>query len=280
MKISAMRKALLLANVFNLLVALYFIIIAIIALVQLRWYHQLTITVNVRYLLTSVTSYFAFFILIFAGLLLIAIFVTHTFRLAPKTASHVGPVLGGGGGAEDAIEATDGSHQTGKHRRVIVLKRRKHEEASLNEPEEAIITSSNIIGAESVESTSVCCSIIVHLLATTCLVIILIIWLFNTGELVRDSISTQLDVAYSKYQFSNRSNHYTIAIDGMQDVNNCCGSLEYTDFPHQRISGLSSGHYPGSCCNKNIFGVNARVICTPEEIWRARQTVSIFLSEV
>lgn len=277
MKATAIRRALLLANIFNLLVALYFIVIAIVALVQLRWYHQLTITVKVRYLLTSVTSYFAFFILIFAALLLIAMSVTSTLRLSPRT--YISP------SGEDAINLDQtttesvNNAQNGTETNTNTTAKKRSDMAGarlspLVDNKRRIVFGDSISADDTTTNTSACCSILIHLLAATCLVVILIIWLFNTGELVRDSISTQLDAAFAKYQFSNRSNYYTIAIDGMQDINNCCGSLDYTDFPHQRISGLSSGHYPGSCCGKNIFGVNARVLCTPEEIWRTKQTVS------
>lgn len=255
MKRSAAKQASLLANSFQLLVAVYFIIIAIVSLVQLRWYHQLTITVKVRHIITSATSYFAFFILIFTALILIGIFVTSSISLSPK--SYISP--------SDEIAHVDGDLQ--QHHHETLVKRR------LDTPLSNKIVLRNSSWPET-SNSSVCCSILVHLVAAVSLVIILVIWLLNTGELVRDSISTQLDSAFAKYQFSNRSNYYSVAIDGMQDINNCCGSLDYTDFPHQRSSGLSNGHYPGSCCGKNIFGVNARVICTPEEIWRAKQTVS------
>lgn len=297
MKTAGMRRALMLANVFNLLVAIYFIIISIVSLVQLRWYHQLTITIRVRHFVTSATSYFAFLILIFAALVLIVIFFTSTVSFSPR--SYVNP------SGQDAINLT--SNDVGssintntdqphppppppltddEHEQISLAKQSKHQPISsegrvsstgathmnnINRRGRAIVFKDSI-GKPS--QSSVCCSILLHLISSVSLVVILVIWLLNTGELVRDSISTQLDAAFLKYQFANRSNHYSIAIDGMQDINNCCGSLDYTDFPHQRFSGLSGGHYPGSCCGKNIFGVNARVICTPEEIYRAKQTVS------
>lgn len=261
-----MRRALLLAHVFNLLVAIYFIIISIVSLVQLRWYHQLTVTIRIRHVVTSATSYFAFLILIFAALILIIIFIINTVNLGPKT--YVSP-------GHDAINSQppNSSMASGDQLTSVAetnTKRRFGAGSPIND-RPLVLTDST---TASLNNRRVCSSILLHLISSITLIIILVIWLLNTGELVRDSISTQLDSAFAKYQFANRSNHYSVAIDGMQDVNNCCGSLDYTDFPHQRSSGLSSGHYPGSCCGKNMFGVNARVICVPEEILRAKQTVS------
>lgn len=266
MKTDGMRRALLLAHVFNLLVAIYFIIISIVALVQLRWYHQLTVTIRIRHVVTSATSYFAFLILIFAALTLIIIFIINTVNLSPRT--YVSP-------GQDAIDpqqpsSSEMAGQLTSGATETATKQRFGASSPLNNRSLVLIDSTTAIAT----NTRICSSIILHLISSVSLIVILVIWLLNTGELVRDSISTQLDSAFAKYQFANRSNHYSVAIDGMQDVNNCCGSLDYTDFPHQRSSGLSGGHYPGSCCGKNMFGVNARVICVPEEILRARQTVS------
>lgn len=59
----------------------------------------------------------------------------------------------------------------------------------------------------------------------------------------------------------------------MQDINNCCGKQDFTDFPRQKSSGLvMAGHYPGSCCGKNLFAVDVRVQCSVEDIKRAKQT--------
>lgn len=285
MKTSSMRKVRMLANIFNLLVAIYFIVISIISLVQLRWYHRLTITTRVRHVVTSATSYFAFIILLVAAIILIIIFVASTISLSPRTyvsgqdaigdrthstTSKERPILsestagrGGGGGSGGGGETS--------------ASRRSGEETTIGLAQNSFVESRLILkdsSARHSSQSSLWCSIFLHLISSISSVVILVVWLLNTGELVRDSISTQLELAFARYQFANRSNHYSIAVDGMQDINNCCGSLDYTDFPHQRISQLSSGHYPGSCCGKNIFGVNARVLCTPEEIVRARQTVS------
>lgn len=283
MKTGSTRKALLLAHVFNLLVAVYFIIIAIISLVQLRWYHQLTITIKVRHIVTSATSYFAFLILIFAGLILIIIFLLNAINFNKKR--YVNPVN------QDAVNLTTITSEQPvssvlTHDVVSNPTRgaESGQDSSRLSPMSNRINNNNssrLVFQDSTATTDVstnskvCFSILLHLFSSISLIIILVIWLLNTGELVRDSLATQLESAFAKYQFANRSNHYSIAIDGMQDINNCCGALDYTDFPHQRISGLSSGHYPGSCCGKNIFGANARVVCTPEEIYRAKQTVSI-----
>lgn len=278
MKTGGMKRALLLAHVFNLLVAVYFIIIAIISLAQLRWYHQLTITIKVRHIVTSATSYFAFLILIFAGLISIIIFVLNAIDFNSKR--YVSPAN------QDAINLTTitseqpvSSAPTNDTESNLSGRGENERDSTrlspkMNNPRLVLEDSTTTTNIST--NSNICFSILLHLFSSMSLVIILVIWLLNTGELVRDSLATQLESAFAKYQFANRSNHYSIAIDGMQDINNCCGSLDYSDFPHQRISGLSSGHYPGSCCGKNIFGVNARVICTPEEIHRAKQTVSIF----
>lgn len=281
MKINGMRRAIVLAHAFNLLVALYFIIISIVSLVKLRWYHQLTITIRVRHFVTSATSYFAFLILIFAAIILVIIFVINAVNFSTKvyvsanqdaielqrSNSPVEPI------SSAAIENYS-SKQVSNDRLspdsgAIRQLQQQHQQHSTR----PLVIKDSTTASSSLSNQTVCCSILLHLLTSVSLIIILIVWLLNTGELVRDSVSTQLDAAFSKYQFANRSNHFSIAIDGMQDINNCCGSFDYTDFPHhQRMTGLSSGHYPGSCCGKNIFGVNARVICTPEEIVRAKQT--------
>ena len=264
----ATRRALLLANCFNLLVAIYLIIIAIVALIELRWYHQLTVTIRVRHFITTATSYSAFFLLIFVGLVLAGIFVASTLSLKTSskttttTTTYVNP------DENNAASQEQFQSQTKSRRRIILRQATRSEDEDGDEAATQTLSS----------NTRVICLIFFHLLASVGLVVILVVWLCNTGELVRDSISAQLELAFARYQFTNRSNHYSIAIDGMQDTNNCCGSMDYTDFPHQRVSGLSPGHYPGSCCGKNVFGVNARVLCIPEEIWRARQTVSFRLT--
>lgn len=288
MKISATRRALILANIFNSLVALYFIIIAIVALAQLRWYHQLTITVKVRHILTLTTSYFAFILLIFVGLILLGLFVSSALRLngngnqnkrhqqqqqqLPPASRSLSPNL-------EAEQANENNNNNTNE--IFTDVSRVEFDVDSNEQQQARRTTTTRrtvvlrdLSLSEESNSSVCCSILVHLVATIGLIVILLIWLFNTGELVRDSISTQLDYALARYQFSNRSNYYSIAIDGIQDINNCCGSLEYSDFPRQRISGLSAGLYPGSCCGKSVFGVNANQHCRAEEIWRAKQTVS------
>lgn len=273
------RRALLLANIFNLLVAIYFIIISIVSLIKLRWYHQLTITIRIRHVVTTTTSYFAFLILLSAAIIFITIFLISLINSGPKV--YTGP------SGQDAIEqqvttvepASGSNHETLAKRKFDDMRQQAATVETATTANQRFVikdSSSRASGTTSnnKNNSRVCCSILLHLISAINLLIILLIWLLNTGELVRDSISSQLDQAFVKYQFANRSNHYSIAIDGMQDINNCCGSLDYTDFPHQRISGLSSGHYPGSCCGKNIFGVNARVHCVPEEIVHAKQTVS------
>lgn len=285
MKLSTTRRSLILANIFNSLVAVYFIIIAIVGLVQLRWYHQLTITVRVRHVITLTTSYFAFFILILVALVLLGLFVASALRLTSGnsatattqrlTREPADQQTHGQDSRRNDLQADAEQHdETGAPAAGATQAGPAHIRLELAPARaaRAIVFRNSSISDET--NASICCSIALHLIATIGLIGILLIWLFNTGELVRDSISTQLDYAFARYQFTNRSNHYSIAIDGMQDINNCCGSLDFTDFPHQRVSGLSSGHYPGSCCGKNIFGVNARVLCTADEIYRARQTVS------
>lgn len=289
MKLSATRRALILANIFNSLVAIYFIIIAIVGLVQLRWYHQLTTSVKVRHVVTLTTSYFAFFILILVGLLLLGLFIQSALRLTSKAQQTIAPPSG----LRPELEPHKLQEANNTLQTTTLYDESNHEIASspttagpesprrLTSPTSLVARATNgraiVLRETSISEdsqASTCCSILLHLLVTIGLIGTLLIWLFNTGELVREAISTQLDYAFARYQFSNRSNHYSIAVDGMQDINNCCGSLDYSDFPHQRVSGLSSGHYPGSCCGKNVFGVNARVLCTAEEVHRARQTVS------
>lgn len=281
MKINGMRRALVLAHAFNFLVASYFIIISIVSLIKLRWYHQLTISIKVRHFVTSATSYFAFLILIFASIILMIIFVLNIINSSSKT--YISP-------EQDAINlqpvqttfepSVDANQQSIKHTTASqsnpasatrVQQHHYHHQQQQVSARPLVITDST--RSRSLSNPNVCCSILLHLIASISLIIILVVWLLNTGELVRDSLSTQLDSAFSKYQFANKSNHWSVAIDGIQDINNCCGSLDYTDFPHGRGNSLSSGHYPGSCCGKNIYGSNARgVVCLPEEIVKARQT--------
>lgn len=283
MKTPGIRRALLLANVFNLLVGIYFIIISIISLVHLRWFHQLTMFAKVRHVFTTATSYFAFFILIFAAVLLIAIFVMGAMSLSPRT--YISPVITNDGSSQNPGITTTSVEQVVPIRGYETSAKVQSDgfsvlDGRLSPAVVAPLTSNQrgLVLKDAIEPRTLTTnarassSILLHLLTATSLVIIIVVWLLNAGELVRDSISTQLDVAFAKYQFANRSNHYSVAIDGMQAINNCCGSLDFTDFPRRRTSGLSSGQYPGSCCDKNIFGVNARVQCSPEEIVRARQT--------
>lgn len=252
-----MRRALVLANTFNLMAAIYFIIISIVALVQLRWYHKLTVTIKTRHLVTSATSYFAFVILIVAGLILIALFAVSAINLGARR--YVGESSIGSG---QELDNTNAKQRLDEQRPGTASKSGRSSRLVLRD---AMMPHMSQTGA--------LCSTLLYLISAISLVVVLVVWLLNTGELVRDSISTQLETALNRYQFGNRSNYYSIAIDGMQDINDCCGSLDYTDFPHHRLSGLSSGHYPGSCCGKNVFGVNARVLCIPDEIQRAKQTV-------
>lgn len=271
-----MRRALALANVFNVLVAIYFIVIAIISLVQLRWYHQLTITTKVRHIITSTTSYFAFIVILVVAVLLIAIFMIGASKLSTKI--YISSL-------RDQSEPAGEPNLTSHHQKPPPIEQQHSRLLTTTTTTTAATTTATTDGASGQPmrgggldashhqpDSSNFCSMLLNLIASIGLIVIIVVWLLNTGEPVRDSISSQLDYAFARYQFSNRSNHYSVAIDAMQDVNDCCGSLDYTDFPHQRISGLSTGHYPGSCCGKNIFGVMARVLCTPEEIVRARQT--------
>lgn len=269
-KLSPTRRLLILANVFNLMVAVYFIIIAIVGLAQLRWYHQLTVAVKARYFITLATSYFAFFILILVGLILIGLFIGSTLQLV-KPATHqqefIFPTV-------DEVE-----HQTGIDQNQAVENGQQQQQPQ--QPQQGVAkhqSASRVVlrqASLSDESqATVCCYIFLHLLVSVGLIIILVIWLYNTGELVRDSISSQLDYALARYQFSNRTNHLTIAVDGIQEINTCCGSLDYTDFPHQRNNGLSPSHYPGSCCGKHVFAAQARVICMADEVVRSRRQVS------
>ena len=261
-KLSAKRRALLLANAFNLLAGVYFTVIAVVGLVQLRWYHQLTVTVRLRHLVTSATSYFAFILLIFVALLLMAIFVASSLQAG-----------GGGCGGQPASQVFSFQQQQqqrgGRRATRRVGQPQVAPDAGQSQEFEAG-RRAPFVGSHA----GACCSSLVYLLASLGLLLVLLVWLVNTGELVRESIMSQLELAFAKYQFFNRSNHHSIAVDAMQDTNHCCGSLDYTDFPRFRHTGLSSGHYPGSCCGKITFGVNARVVCSAEEVWRAKQTVS------
>lgn len=243
MKTNTIRKIILIGNILNFLVGISFILVSVILLVKLRWYHQLTYAVQARQSLTSSTSYIAFFIPIIVGLLLAGAFLASLtqFREQVTVSFH-----------EDQAGSVNQTNPKTQVEQVVV--------------EEGVRKPSRI---------GFCGWILTHTIASLGLTAILFIWPMNSGELVRRSVSLQLEQALSKYQFTNRSNPFSIAVDGMQDINECCGSFEYTDFPHQRLSGLSSGNYPGSCCGKNVFGNNARVICTPEEIIFNRQTVSI-----
>jgi len=249
-------------------------------------------------LVTSATSYFAFFLLIFVALLLMGIFVvssllqlnTGTRRLVitksvplatSRPSDHRLDHNNLHQQQQQQQQDETSSDQIARSSAELskeAPRERNELEVEAGEPAEQEWRPTRRVSARDkpqVSKSSLagkCFVSMIYLLACIILVVIIIIWLVNSGELVRESISSQLDMAYARYQFSNRSNYYSIVIDGMQDINNCCGSLDYTDFPHQRTTGLSSGLYPGSCCGKNIFGVNARVLCTPEDIWRARQT--------
>jgi hypothetical protein len=293
-KLSPTRRLLILANVFNLLVAIYFIIIAIVGLAQLRWYHQLTIAVKARYFITLATSYSAFFILILVGLILIGLFVSSTLALVgsasrqhelifPAVDEDQDTIIGQGEQPLVPPGPQQQQQQQQQPQQQQQQPQRQREEANSRgrqaivppfsaAPSSRLVLRQSSISDES--QASVYCSIGLHLLVSIGLILILIIWLYNTGELVRDSISGQMDYALARYQFSNRTNHMTIAVDGIQDVNQCCGSLDYTDFPRQRNNGLSPSHYPGSCCGKHVFAAQARVICMADEVVRSRRTVS------
>lgn len=284
-----MRRALALASIFNLLAAVYFIVISIISLVKLRWYHQLTISTKVRHMITSTTSYSAFLILLVVAIVLIAIFVLGTSRLSTKIYissfrnQDAATSVGRSNSVKPVVISAEQQQQQGGIRTGAGNQQQQQQQQRLI----GVDTMQDHLGGHDREvrassDPSNFCSMLLNLIAAIGLIVIIVVWLLNTGELVRDSISTQLDAAFARYQFSNRSNHYSVAIDAMQSINECCGSLEYTDFPH-RMSGLSPGHYPGSCCGKQVYGVMARVLCIPEEIVRKRQTVSCsahFLSNI
>lgn len=285
---SRARSALALANAFNVLVAVYFIVIAIISLVQLRWYHQLTVTTRVRHV-TTATSYSAFALLLVAAIMFIIAFIIEACASSART--YVSPTMDSttatkNNNTSSAVAGLAAEQSRPISRESFRLKPDDDNDALAppNSPDQqqhrptsraqrlVIRDATTKRSGGQRNFASLCCRISLHLIVSIVLIVILIVWLLNTGELVRESISSQLDDAFKRYQFANRSNRFSVAIDGMQDINNCCGSLDYTDFPRSPNTGLGSGHYPGSCCGKNIFGVNARVVCTPEEVVRAKQT--------
>lgn len=277
------RRAILLANAFNFIVGLYFIIIAIVSLIKLRWYHQITITVRMRHMfaLTS-TSYFSFVILIAIGLLLITIFIasllTYSARIyispknqPPIVEAKVHNKINDSKIIASNIGSDDGSRQTTSPEHVPI----SSATIRIVPDHRAYRVHNSVMPTES--DSQIYCWTFWHLMASLGLIVILTVWLANRGELVRQAISNQLEHTYSKYEFTNRTNYYSVLIDGMQDINNCCGQFDFSDFPHLGSTGLSYGHYPGSCCGKNIFGSNARVICKPDEIIFSHQTVSIMI---
>lgn len=295
---STRKRDILVANIFNLIVGVYFIIIAVVSLIKLRWYHQITIAVRIRHViaLTS-TSYFAFVILIAVGLLLIGIFIasslTYTARVYINTNEKTTITI-----TKNSPESNQSnlnkttltkdlnvpnkesstcqkSSPTIRPKSSIQVDGAIHQYVTEDSPGLSPMISINSSMPHESQSR-VYCWTFWHVIASFGLIVILTIWLINRGELVRQTISNQLEYSYSMYQFTNRTNDYSVLIDGMQDINNCCGQFDYSDFPHLGITGLSYGHYPGSCCGKNIFGSNARVICKPEEIIYFRQTVSFF----
>lgn len=241
------RRTILTVNTLNLLIAIHFVIVATVSLFILRWYHHLTVVVRVRYIYTSTTSYLAFIALILVSIILIILFIVSSIKFSGRVNISTD---------EDAVTSlpTDTNQQ-------------------VDSTSPKINYGSND-GKRSSGEADVCLWTLAHSIASIGFIGVLMIWLLNYGEPIRQTISAELEQAFSRYQFTNRTNPYTLAIDGMQDMNDCCGSFDYTDFPHQRVSGLSSGNYPGSCCGKNIFGNNARVVCMPEEIVKVRQTVS------
>lgn len=271
---SSMRRALVLANTFNLLAAIYFIIISIVALVQLRWYHQLTVALRTRNSITSGTSYFAFIILIIAALLLIALFVVSAVNLGSKR--YVSEDIG----QDHQLPDTSVKQRLADDDVVIARLGRAQSQMRSGTPMNTGHTKLTITNSimPRMSQSSIVCSTLLYLISSISLVVVLVVWLLNTGELVRESIAAQLESAFPKYQFQNRSNHYSIAIDGLQSVNECCGIFTYSDYRNPQRTGLASGHYPGSCCGKNPYAVNTRVLCLPEEILRAKQNVSLELT--
>lgn len=251
-------------NVFNFIAATYLVIIAVVSIIKLRWFLTLTVSLKIRHAFTITTTYFAFAVILLIAVLLVAISLTSTLNLLSR--HYVSP-------EEDAIHhlpaiSTVQATPTSSATSVKRPESRVHPDRS----------SKHVIVKDSMGSrpsnARVFCSNFVHLILAMLLIVALIIWLLNTGELLRESIWAQLELAYQRFQFSDRTNHFTVAIEAMQDINSCCGLLIYTDFPHQRLSGLSNGNYPGSCCGKSIFGFNSRSLCKPEEILANKQSVS------
>lgn len=277
------RRTILFANTINLLIGLYFVLLAISALITLRWYHQITYEVRQTDMRTfSTTSYAAFVILIMEGLLLIIIFAFSLIGFRSRVYYSTNTVDNCGDNNTKVIVLED-RHIPDGDRSCVGCSDDQEDQGRVSASNRRYGSPTLVMRDSSFpqhSSFQIYCWSFTHVLASSGLIVILTIWLANTGELVRQTISQQLEYSYARYQFSNRSNHFSIMIDGMQDLNSCCGLFHYSDFPHRSslISGLSYGNYPGSCCEKNVFGSNARVICKPEDIIRVRQTVSVLVA--
>lgn len=269
MKSSTSRRAIYIANAFNLLVSIYLVTISIVSLVRLRWYHQLTVLTKWHHFISAPSSYIAFIILLAVALLLAFIFFLNSLHRFPKIYINLKQDQSNNTNTvdSDTLEASKRRQLGTSIRRTL-----ETDEAIDEDP------NSNAIGTldsrDLKRKSAFFWSICVHLLASVGLVVTIIIWLLNAGELIRDAIAGELEFALSRYQyFSGRQNFLALALDGIQASNGCCGALDYTLFPRFRMSGLVSGSYPGSCCGK---GQIVRYTCSPEEVIRARQTVSFF----
>lgn len=351
------KRTLFLVNVFNFLIGIYLILVAIISLVNLRWYHMLTVRTSAKHFITAPTSYFAFVILLFVGCVLILIFILNIFKFGPKeyntvdnlaqdaltnahrlqiatsattTILHKNPSKNTDhleSGEQDSyntqldrsaspsppsqlattqaqvseiptqriqteeqqlgdnVATSDKTYQPISH--AAKFRRQKTNSNintvhalnfnnNLDNNSHHVIHNNNFYSHNRQSNGDNGCtyfaSVGLYFVANIGFVIILIVWLLNTGEFVRESIMNQLNIAFDKYQFSNRMSYISVAIDSMQSVNDCCGNMEYSDFPHSRISGLSPGHYPGSCCRKIPYGTDNRAVCNADEVSRAKQT--------
>lgn len=260
MKSTTSKRALSIANLFNILVAIYFFIISTVSLIKLRWYHRLTVHNKWHHFISSSSSYFAFIILLAVALLLAIVFILSISYSNTKIQMSF----------DHFKRSKTRLHETTRGNCARSLEERPHV-AQVRHGPSFMEASSKIIQPRS-------WSIALQILASLGLVVTLIVWLLNGAEIARDSIEKELTPIFNRYQFFNNRDYISRLVDGIQETNNCCGLHSFTDSRVTRTSGFSSAYYPISCCDKGTYPPSAptlRYACALEEVTRSGQMVSL-----
>lgn len=153
--VNGKKRALLISNVINIIVSITLILTAIVSLIQLRWFHRLTIEEHSRYFILLLTSYSSFILLILVGLVLILIF---------------------------AISCCCRNH----HSVEFSQSKNPHQHVNNNSGDDDDNTNYYLV-QQTYSMPSLCGLIFLYTLACIGLLALIVVWLYNSGELVSNN---------------------------------------------------------------------------------------------